>query len=95
MPSFGDVLLSRSLTSAQMKLSIRVKRLRCACQCSIGTGTGWNGSRYCPDWDGNETNLYCVPKKPDHQTHGGDFVESYPIFKMLSLLDSVINLQQK
>ena len=37
---------------------------------------------------------YTVSQKTRHQTLGHNFTNNYPIFKIFSLADSVVNLQQ-
>ena len=39
-------------------------------------------------------NIHCVPKKVVHQIHGDNFVNSWRIFIILSLLESQVNFQQ-
>ena len=38
--------------------------------------------------------IYTVSQKTRHQTLGHNFTNYYPIFKIFSLIDSVVNLQQ-
>ena len=43
----------------------------------------------------NQIKIYTLcPKKLVHQTHGDNFVNSYRIFKILSLLEREVNFQQ-
>jgi len=49
---------------------------------------------YDAHMDNKNRQLHCESKKTRHQTLGHNFANYYPIFKIFSLADSVVNLQQ-
>jgi len=49
---------------------------------------------YDAHMDNKNCQLHRESKKTRHQTLGHNFANYYPIFKIFSLADSVVNLQQ-